>query len=135
MGCYEKARGWWKFPESVMPAVGWVENEEHRETGPRRLGWKQGTAISESPVHGMTMKGGFLESLAAHGLGGSESATPWGLATRNGDLRIAGPWVDHEKRFSQFIGGSWAWRIGVRHSLGLAGNNRACFGPKREPMR
>lgn len=29
---------------------------------------KQGVAISESPVHGRTMEGGFLRSLAAHGL-------------------------------------------------------------------
>ena len=85
-------------------------------------GLRQGAAISESPVHGRTMKGGFLGSLAAHGLGGSESATPWGLATRNGDLRIACPWEDHEGRFPHLIGGSWAWRIGVRHSLG------ACAG-------
>ena len=45
---------------------------------------KQGVAISESPVHGKTMKGGFLGSLAAHGLGGSESATPWGLCRHGG---------------------------------------------------
>ena len=49
---------------------------------------------------------------------------------RSGDLRIACPWVDNEKQFSQIIGTSWAWRIGVRHSLGLGGNKE-----RRSPNR
>ena len=42
------------------------------------------------------------------------------MESRNGDFRIACPWEDHGKRFPHLIGGSWAWRIGVRHSLGGA---------------
>ena len=52
-----------------------------------------------------------------------ESSTPedHGASQRtSGNLRSAGPWVDNEKRFSQHIGYSWAWRIGVRHSLGCS---------------
>jgi hypothetical protein len=44
----------------------------------REVRSSQGEVISESPAHVRTMGSDSLHALAPHGLGGSESTTPWG---------------------------------------------------------
>lgn len=65
----------------VAPAGGWYAVHARALMGSttvaRRLPEQQGVAISESPAHGRTMKSASLKTLADHGHGGSESATPW----------------------------------------------------------
>jgi hypothetical protein len=52
-------------------------------------------------------------------------------ASRRGDLRIALPWEDNERRISPTIGSLRHWRIGVRRSLGRFRNRRSLL--KTEP--
>ena len=67
-----------KYPARFCDAVG-IMNCLGSRIAELAKRWRQGTAISESLVHGKTMKSALLSSWALHGLGGSESATPWGV--------------------------------------------------------
>jgi hypothetical protein len=53
-------------------------NVERKRMEEREVRSSQGEMISESPAHVGTMRSDSLHSLSPHGLGGSESTTPWG---------------------------------------------------------